>query len=145
MITRRHALTTAAAALAVMAAPSALAQSAYPDKLIKMHVPAPAGGQTDVLARLLAQKIQASVGQLTVGPISGRQIAVGESRSGESERQGNQDCSCRSHFACSNVRRIIGTSFASIGPICWYRMTPWPSTTKLSGTPEDPREICTWL
>jgi hypothetical protein len=34
-----------------------------PDKLIKMIVPAPAGGQTDVLARLLAQKIQQAVGQ----------------------------------------------------------------------------------
>ena len=38
-------------------------RAGYPDKLIKMIVPAPAGGQTDVLARLLAQKIQQAVGQ----------------------------------------------------------------------------------
>src|SRR5262245_19649459 len=42
---------------------AARAQANYPDKLIKMIVPAPAGGQTDVLARLLAHKIQAAVGQ----------------------------------------------------------------------------------
>src|SRR5258705_1864579 len=63
MITRRKALSAAAAAVAVITARSARAQGSYPDKLIKMYVPAPAGGQTDVLARLLAQKIQAAVGQ----------------------------------------------------------------------------------
>jgi len=31
-----------------------------------MYVPAPAGGQTDVLARLLAQKIQNAVGQSVI-------------------------------------------------------------------------------
>src|SRR5258705_11526322 len=61
MITRRTFL-SAAAGVAVAAAP-ARAQASYPDKVIKMIVPAPAGGQTDVLARLLAQKIQAAVGQ----------------------------------------------------------------------------------
>ena len=42
---------------------AAHAQGTYPDKLIKMIVPAPAGGQTDVLARLLAQKMQQALGQ----------------------------------------------------------------------------------
>ena len=50
-------------AAGVAAAGAAHAQANYPDKLIKMIVPAPAGGQTDVLARLLAQKIQQAVGQ----------------------------------------------------------------------------------
>ena len=35
----------------------------YPEWLIKMIVPSPPGGQTDVLARLLAQKIQGAVGR----------------------------------------------------------------------------------
>src|SRR5262245_65769631 len=64
MITRRTVLSAIAGA---MAARSALAQGAYPDKLIKMIVPAPAGGQTDVLARLLAQKIQTAGGQKVIG------------------------------------------------------------------------------
>jgi tripartite-type tricarboxylate transporter receptor subunit TctC len=63
MITRRRVL---AAAAAVMAAGAARADSGYPDKIIKMYVPAPAGGQTDVLARLLAQKIQNAVGQSVI-------------------------------------------------------------------------------
>jgi tripartite-type tricarboxylate transporter receptor subunit TctC len=87
MITRRDLLTTlAAAGLVGIAARPALAQGAYPDKLIKMIVPAPAGGQTDVLARLLAQKIQAAVGQNLIvenragagGALGARALAAAE-------------------------------------------------------------------
>src|SRR6516164_4390579 len=47
-------------------AQSAHSQTAYPEKLIKMIVPAPAGGQTDVMARLMAQKMQQSLGQSVI-------------------------------------------------------------------------------
>ena len=83
MITRRTAL---GAIAGVMAAGTVRAQAAYPDKLIKMIVPAPAGGQTDVLARLLAQKIQAAVGQNLIvenragagGTLGARALAAAE-------------------------------------------------------------------
>jgi tripartite-type tricarboxylate transporter receptor subunit TctC len=39
---------------------------AYPERLIKMIVPAPPGGQTDVLARFLAQRLQSSLGQSVI-------------------------------------------------------------------------------
>ena len=87
MITRRGLLTTlAAAGAAGIAARPTLAQGAYPDRLIKMIVPAPAGGQTDVLARLLAQKIQAAVGQTVIvenragagGTLAARALAAAE-------------------------------------------------------------------
>src|ERR1700730_16563498 len=87
MITRRTAVSAIAA---VMAAGPGRAQGtqqgAYPDKLIKMYVPAPAGGQTDVLTRLLAQKIQAAVGQSVIidnrggagGALGARALAAAE-------------------------------------------------------------------
>src|SRR6266571_4205201 len=70
MITRRHVLSatldvlsaTLALGIGVFAAGAASAQT-YPDKIIKMIVPAPAGGQTDVLARYLAQRLQDALGQ----------------------------------------------------------------------------------
>ena len=52
-----------AASVGIITAGAAHAQGTYPDKLIKMIVPAPPGGQTDVLARLLAQKMQQGLGQ----------------------------------------------------------------------------------
>lgn len=55
--------TIACLALAVTAlAPAAQAQT-YPSKPIRMIVPYPAGGPTDVLARLIGQKLGESVGQ----------------------------------------------------------------------------------
>jgi tripartite-type tricarboxylate transporter receptor subunit TctC len=62
MNVRRLAIGVVSLALFALASNSAGAQT-YPDKLIKMIVPAPAGGQTDVLARLLAQKMEGSLGK----------------------------------------------------------------------------------
>jgi tripartite-type tricarboxylate transporter receptor subunit TctC len=56
----------AAMGVIALAATLAQAQTVYPDRVIKMIVPAPAGGQTDVMARLMAQKMQQSLGQTVV-------------------------------------------------------------------------------
>jgi tripartite-type tricarboxylate transporter receptor subunit TctC len=68
-----------------LSAAPALAQS-YPDKIIKMIVPAPAGGQTDVLARYLGQRLQTVLGQNVIvdnragagGAIGARAAATAE-------------------------------------------------------------------
>ncbi len=48
------------------AAPHAVAQSAYPDKPIRMLLPYPPGAGSDVIARLLAQKLSDNVGQQVI-------------------------------------------------------------------------------
>jgi len=83
MITRRSVLSAALGALAVR---PARAQTVYPEKLIKMIVPAPPGGQTDVMARLMAQKMQLALGQNVVidnrggagGALGARALAAAE-------------------------------------------------------------------
>jgi tripartite-type tricarboxylate transporter receptor subunit TctC len=83
MLTKRAVL-IAATTVCLSAAP-ALAQS-YPDKIIKMIVPAPAGGQTDVLARYLGQRLQTVLGQNVIvdnragagGAIGARAAATAE-------------------------------------------------------------------
>jgi tripartite-type tricarboxylate transporter receptor subunit TctC len=55
----------ALAVLALFAAPaaSATAQSAWPDRPVRLIVPFPAGSATDVVSRLMAQKFSAKFGQ----------------------------------------------------------------------------------
>jgi tripartite-type tricarboxylate transporter receptor subunit TctC len=55
--------TIAAFCMALLAAPTAQAQGSYPDRPVKMIIPFAAGGPTDMVARLLAQKLSEKFGQ----------------------------------------------------------------------------------
>ena len=48
---------------AALLAANALAADKYPDKPLRLIVALPAGGPTDILARLIAQPLAASLGQ----------------------------------------------------------------------------------
>ncbi|HQD48371.1 tripartite tricarboxylate transporter substrate binding protein [Ottowia sp.] len=60
------ALALSASAAIISIASPASAQSGYPNKPIRMVVPFQAGGATDVLARLVGQKLSAQMGQPVV-------------------------------------------------------------------------------
>jgi tripartite-type tricarboxylate transporter receptor subunit TctC len=82
---RKHPVSRAAlsAAVALALATGAAHAQGYPDRPIKLVVPFPAGGATDTTARLVAQRLQASLGQSIVienqggagGTIGTRQVA----------------------------------------------------------------------
>ena len=66
MLKRRRLILSAAVVAALPALPlNALAQ-AYPTKSIRLIVPFPAGGATDILARALSQKLGEKIGQTVV-------------------------------------------------------------------------------
>lgn len=77
----KQAATTATAAIALCAAMAGNALAAYPDHPIRMVLPYVAGGNTDVLARLLAERMGRSLKQSIVvdnKPGAGGSIATAE-------------------------------------------------------------------
>lgn len=62
----RRLILAAAAASAICGASPALAQAPFPGQTIKIVVPYPAGGATDILARMTAQKLQEAWGATVV-------------------------------------------------------------------------------
>ena len=60
---RRNLLLGALAGSAGLAAPSAFAQDKYPSRTIKLVIPFPPGGPTDVLGRRYAERLSAVLGQ----------------------------------------------------------------------------------
>ena len=57
-----HRMLPALACLSVLAG-SAPAQSDYPSRLVRIVVPSPGGGGTDIIARALAQHLSKAMGQ----------------------------------------------------------------------------------
>src|SRR2546423_7790952 len=65
-LTRRQAIAGCGGGLAWLAALPARAQAAYPNRTIKMIVPYPAGGTTDLLGRLVADQLKSGLGATVV-------------------------------------------------------------------------------
>jgi hypothetical protein len=75
--TAKALLGLALSATCLLSAPGAMAQ-AYPSKPIRMIVPFPAGGTTDIVARIVAQRMSESMGQpVTVDNRGGAGGAIG--------------------------------------------------------------------
>lgn len=60
---RRRFLTSTAGLAAAAVAGPAIGQAAWPNRPVRMIVPFAAGGTTDVVARIVAERLQASLGQ----------------------------------------------------------------------------------
>ena len=58
-------LAACAAALAALAFPASLLAQTYPSKAIRLILPFPPGGPTDIVGRLTGQKLSEQVGTLT--------------------------------------------------------------------------------
>ena len=61
MLTRRNAIAGLTGGLSLLLAPNLRAEEAYPSRIIKLVVPYPAGGTTDLLGRLIADRLKSAL------------------------------------------------------------------------------------
>jgi tripartite-type tricarboxylate transporter receptor subunit TctC len=88
MMTRRHLLTASAAGLACASAARAQVRT-YPTRPITMIVPYPAGGPTDVLGRVVAERMSVSLGQpIIIENVSGADGSIGTGRAARAKPDG---------------------------------------------------------
>jgi tripartite-type tricarboxylate transporter receptor subunit TctC len=90
-ITRREILAgTASVAALSLAGESALGQATFPNRTIRVIVPFPAGGTTDLLARLFAQRMSEGLGQsVLVENMGGAGGSVGADAVAKAEPDGH--------------------------------------------------------
>jgi tripartite-type tricarboxylate transporter receptor subunit TctC len=66
-LTRRHAMVAGlGSGIAILAARAVRAEAAYPNRTIKLIVPYPAGGTTDLLGRLVADQLKGGLGATVI-------------------------------------------------------------------------------
>jgi tripartite-type tricarboxylate transporter receptor subunit TctC len=88
-LSRRSLLLSALAAAGPATIQGAVAQAAYPSRVIKLIVPWPPGGITDVAGRILAQRMGAELGQtIVVENRAGASGTIGHSAVAQSEPDG---------------------------------------------------------
>jgi tripartite-type tricarboxylate transporter receptor subunit TctC len=66
MLTRRDAIAGITCGLSMLVASPLRAQAAYPNRIIKLVVPYPAGGTTDLLGRLIADRLKSALGATVI-------------------------------------------------------------------------------
>src|SRR5258705_11822146 len=89
MLPRRQFLHLAAGAAALPVLPRIARAQAYPVKPITMIVPANAGGPTDTIGRILAQRMQQSLGQnIVIENIGGASGTLGTNRAARAPPDG---------------------------------------------------------
>ncbi len=98
-----------AAVLALAGSPGHAA--AYPERLIKLVVPFPAGGPTDVAARLIAQAMSSRLGQ----PVVVENLVGAGGRIGAKAVAGSSPDGYTLLLGGTNVNAIIGALYKDIG------------------------------
>ena len=126
----------AAVLASALGAGSALHAQSFPNRTIKLVVPFPAGGATDNAARLVAQRLQGSLGQSVIienqggagGTIGTRQATLGPAAIAWANRT--------ALLALGDPQRALDAIAAS---------TPVIGTATARVVPADPKDRAAWI
>jgi tripartite-type tricarboxylate transporter receptor subunit TctC len=135
------------AAASPMVSRTAQAQS-YPTRPITMVVPYPAGGATDTLARILAARMEASLGQsVIIENIGGAGGSIGVGRVARSEPDGSMLCigNIQTHVFNAATQSLQYDVVRDFAPVALIADTPLSIVARGNLPAENLERFKTWL
>jgi tripartite-type tricarboxylate transporter receptor subunit TctC len=134
-------------AAALAGAASAQGQS-YPARPITIIVPFPAGGPTDTLARVLSERMRATLGQpFIIESVTGAGASIGVGRAAAAAPDGYtiNIGNWTSHVGAGAMYPIAHDALLEMQPISMISATPLMIVGKNALPPNDARELIAWL
>jgi len=135
--------------LAIAAAHSAAAQAQpFPSRPITLIVPFPAGGPTDTLARILGERMRASLGQpILIENVTGAGASIGVSRAAQAAPDGYTVHlgNWTSHVGGGAMYPAVHEAALELAPISLISATPLMIIGKNALPPNNARELIDWL
>jgi tripartite-type tricarboxylate transporter receptor subunit TctC len=148
MRTRKIVLTAALIAAAVLGAADDAGAQVYPARPITLVVPYPAGGGTDVLARVVAKRMEASVGRpIIVENVGGANGSIGVGRVARATPDGYTLClgNSATHVLNGAVYPLQYDVVKSFAPIALLTSDPLILITARTVPANTLAELIVWL
>jgi tripartite-type tricarboxylate transporter receptor subunit TctC len=146
---RRQLLRLAAAGAALLAASLSASAQTYPAKPITMIVPFAAGGSTDVIGRILAERMRTSLGQtVIVENVTGAGGTIGVTRAvraapdGYTISLGQNGSHVITGATYSNLSYDLRSDFE---PVSLLVIAPFVIVAKKATPPDDLKSLVAWL
>jgi tripartite-type tricarboxylate transporter receptor subunit TctC len=121
---------------------------AYPSRPITIIVPFPAGGPTDTLARILAERMRTSLGQtVIVESVTGAGASIGVARAAQAAPDGYTLSigNWTSHVGAGAMYPAVHDALLEMQPIANISATPLMIVGKNDLPPKDAKELIAWL
>jgi tripartite-type tricarboxylate transporter receptor subunit TctC len=140
--------TVAAVLLAIFATTSGVAQEAYPLRPITMVVPFPAGGPSDVVARIVAERMRSSLGQpVVVENVTGAGGTIALTRVFQSAPDGYTPVigNWATHVGATASFRVAYDITKDFAPVAMLAIAPLWLVGANSIPAKDLKELIVWL
>ena len=148
MLTRRMLLTSLAVAAAVSAHTTEVSAEVYPSRPITMVVPFPAGGPTDTIARIVSERMSASLAQpIVIENVSGAAGTIGAGRVAGATPDGYTLCAgfLGTHMLNGAIYSLKYDVVKNFEPIALLASNPQLIVGKKAAPAKDLKELIAWL
>jgi len=121
---------------------------AYPSRPVTMIVPFPAGGPSDTLARILAERMRIALGQpVVIENVTGAGASIGVGRAAQAAPDGYTLSigNWTSHVGAGAMYPVAHDALLELEPVALISATPLMIVGRNTLPPKDAKELIAWL